>query len=344
MSDAVVHSRNTTYVENETREGTGHEGEEEDEECSDEICEMEHMDRDGGRGRGGAGGTCYGRNGNLSDSLLLMSLSKFYMQKGNIEKIIPVINCVSDVSLRLLDWFVTNYAKKKNIIITKPSPDDNGGITYFNVYLSYRAQLKAYSKQYFDPFRRRDRIEYRYAKDTSIQTTIGQLNFFKWVLQNDIMNYIIDHANDIETDMMRSKNKKKLKRKAEKEKEKEKEKHEYRPSNVKKQYSNTDSSANVLHQRHGSEYIESDSESEDLEAKFEAGDNDVHVDPSTTYEADTLRKARPSLNVADTSSMMDASSSSIPCQCPPTAAAAPPKRGKCSMMSHISGTHVVRFD
>lgn len=157
-----------------------------------------------------------GQHENLSDSLLLMSLSQFYLQKGNIEKIIPVINCVSDVSLRLLDWFVTNYAKKKNIIITKPSPDGQS-TSYFNVYLSYRAQLKAYSKQYFDPFRRRDRIEYYYAKDKSIQTTIGQLNFFKWVLQNDILEYIAEHAHDIETDMMRSKNRKKTKKKAEKE-------------------------------------------------------------------------------------------------------------------------------
>lgn len=143
---------------------------------------------------------------NLSDSLLLMSLSQFYKQKGNIERIIPVINCASDVSLRLLDWFVINYAKKKNIIITKPS-EDGISTTYFNVYLSYRAQLKAYSKQHFDPFRRRDRIDYYYEKDKSIQTTIGQLNFFRWVLQNGIMEYISEHAAEIESDMMRSKNK-----------------------------------------------------------------------------------------------------------------------------------------
>jgi len=146
------------------------------------------------------------KKNSLSDSLLLMSLSQFYMQKGNIEKIIPVINCNSKVSLRLLDWFVTNFAKKKNIIITKPNEDGTSTV-YFNVYLSYRAQLKAYSKQHFDPFRRRDRIDYYYEKDKYVQTTIGQLNFFKWVIQNDIIKYISDHALDIETDMMKNKNK-----------------------------------------------------------------------------------------------------------------------------------------
>jgi len=144
------------------------------------------------------------RGENLSDSLLLMSLSHFYTKKCNIDKIIPVINCSSDVSLRLLDWFVINYAKKKNIIITQPS-GDGVGMKYFNVYLSYRAQLKAYSKQHFDPFRRRDRIDYYFEKDRCIQTTIGQLNFFRWVIQNDIMDYIVEHGEEIEADMIRSK-------------------------------------------------------------------------------------------------------------------------------------------
>ncbi len=120
-----------------------------------------------------------------------------------MEKIVPVINCVSNVSLRLLDWFVTNYAKKKNVMI--PVQGKNGSTHLLNVYLSYRAQLKAYSKQHFDPFRRRDRINYRYTENNSIETTIGQLNFFRWVIENNILEYIEEHAHEIETDMMFSK-------------------------------------------------------------------------------------------------------------------------------------------
>jgi hypothetical protein len=123
--------------------------------------------------------------------LLMASLSKFYAKKDNIEMIIPIINGKSNISLRLLDWFVTNYSKKTSTIVGQN----------LNVYLSYRSQLKAYSKQQFDPFRRRDRISFYYNDDNFIETTIGQLNFFKWVLQNNILEYIELHIKDIEQDM-----------------------------------------------------------------------------------------------------------------------------------------------
>ena len=34
-----------------------------------------------------------------------------------------------------------------------------------------------------------------------IQTTIGQLNFFKWALENKILDYIRENLDDIEKDM-----------------------------------------------------------------------------------------------------------------------------------------------
>lgn len=124
----------------------------------------------------------------------MTSLSKFYICKPNIEKIVPIINGKSEISLRLLDWFVTNYSKKTvtNITIGEES---------INVYLSYRSQLKAYSKQQFDPFRRRDRITFYFDKDEFVETTIGQLNFFRWVIQNNILEYILENIKDIEVDM-----------------------------------------------------------------------------------------------------------------------------------------------
>ena len=136
-----------------------------------------------------------------SKDLLMSSLSKFYNMKNNIHTIIPVVEGTSNVSLRLIDWFVTNYSKKHNIVITK---EVNKNILHFNVYLSYRSQLKAYSKQLFDPFRRRDRITFMYENDKSIETTIGQLNFFRWVIQNDILGYINTNLNNIEKDMIKT--------------------------------------------------------------------------------------------------------------------------------------------
>jgi len=129
----------------------------------------------------------------------MLSLSKFYSCKTNIQKITPIINGKSDLSLRLLDWFVTNYAKKCSTIITSSV---NNNIVHFNVYLSYRSQLKAYSKTQFDPFRRRERINFYYERDKFIETTIGQLNFFRWVLQNNILEYIEKNMAVIEKDMV----------------------------------------------------------------------------------------------------------------------------------------------
>lgn len=134
-----------------------------------------------------------------SKDLLMISLSKFYNVKSNINKVIPLVEQKSDISLRLIDWFVTNYSKKNNTVITK---EKNGNIIHFNVYLSYRNQLKAYSKEKFDPFRRNEHIIFYYDVDKSIETTHGQLNFFRWVLQNDILDYIQEHISDIESDML----------------------------------------------------------------------------------------------------------------------------------------------
>lgn len=134
------------------------------------------------------------------------SLSKFYNQKNNINKLLSIIEPSLSpikneerISLRLIDWFITNYAKKNNVIITNKV---NNNIIHFNVYLSYRSQLKAYSKQLFDPFRRRERIIFNFDTNNSIETTIGQLNIFKWIIQNNILDFILLNLDTIEKDMI----------------------------------------------------------------------------------------------------------------------------------------------
>ena len=60
----------------------------------------------------------------------------------------------------------------------------------FNVHHSYKSQLKSFSKKYFDPFCRRNRIIIDH-KGTKLKTTLGQLNFFKWSTNNLIIEYIL---------------------------------------------------------------------------------------------------------------------------------------------------------
>jgi len=98
--------------------------------------------------------------------------------------------------LRIVDWFATNYAKKYYTVYTLTNTNER-----FKVYMDYKLKLKAYSKKRFDPFCRWERINIPYKNNTFIQTTIGQLNFFKWALENDIIKYINDNYIDIENDM-----------------------------------------------------------------------------------------------------------------------------------------------
>ena len=132
------------------------------------------------------------------NELLLKNLMKFYNEDNNIEKILPIINGQSNLSIRIIDWFVTNYAKKNYVTY---NVEKNSEICRFKVYIDYKLRLKAYSKRRFDPFCRWDRINIPYKNESYIQTTIGQLNFFKWALENKIIAYIESNINDIEKDM-----------------------------------------------------------------------------------------------------------------------------------------------
>jgi hypothetical protein len=62
-------------------------------------------------------------------------------------------------------------------------------------------KLKAYSKRNFDPFCRWDRVTIPCGSNASIETTIGQLNFFKWAIENKIVEYIDENYIIIENDM-----------------------------------------------------------------------------------------------------------------------------------------------
>ena len=155
------------------------------------------------------------------NQLLLNKLMDFYRKDNNIDKILPIINGEYKISLRLIDWFVTNYSKKHYTCYTLP---DKEKTRRFKVYVDYKLKLKAYSKKRFDPFCRWDRINIPYKNGKYIQTTIGQLNFFKWALENNIINYIEENYEKIEKDMNnRNSNSKKNKSSKENERKKREE-------------------------------------------------------------------------------------------------------------------------
>lgn len=141
---------------------------------------------------------------NKHETLHYRIIDRYYreLNKENIETLIAIVDKKSTISLRLIDWFVTKYSHKFNVRLRT----NNGN--YFNVHISYKAQLQSFKKKYFDPFRRRKRLKFRYFfnkdKSLSLCTTIGQLNFFKWAFSNDIVNYVINNYDVIAKAMTQS--------------------------------------------------------------------------------------------------------------------------------------------
>ena len=127
-------------------------------------------------------------------------LQEFYNQPGRLAEILPILTGSSPVSLRLIDWFVTNYSKKFNV--SYPIADETGTNKQFMVHFHYKRELKAYSKRLFDPFCRRERISFQIRGQAPIEeTTVGQLNFFRWAIEMGVIRYILAHVADIEKDM-----------------------------------------------------------------------------------------------------------------------------------------------
>jgi hypothetical protein len=125
-------------------------------------------------------------------------LQDFYNQPGRVEEILPFLTGTAPVSLRVVEWFVTNYSKKFNVAYPLEERQ-------FIVYFQYKRELKAYSKRLFDPFCRRERIRFVVRDAPPIEeTTVGQLNFFRWAIENGVLRYILENATAIETDMNKS--------------------------------------------------------------------------------------------------------------------------------------------
>jgi hypothetical protein len=139
-------------------------------------------------------------------TLLMSSLNEFYKDGTYINQIKPILEQKGKVSLRILDWFITNYSKKNRTLI-----NDNS----FDVYQNYKLMLRSFSKRQFDPFCRKNKIVFYYSdisknssskgvEENFIETSCGQLCFFRWCFQNGIIDYVEKNLDQIEEDMKES--------------------------------------------------------------------------------------------------------------------------------------------
>src|SRR6056300_1611261 len=125
-------------------------------------------------------------------TILLTSINNFYNEEKNRTKLMNILDKTSGISLRNLEWFITNYAKKNNTMYTT----QDGKL--FTVHCAYKSSLDGYSKKLFDPFCRSSKISYTVpGTDREIQTTLAQLNFIKWCIKNRIIDYISENKDNL---------------------------------------------------------------------------------------------------------------------------------------------------
>ena len=129
--------------------------------------------------------------------LIIQSLQQFYMNRSDLKEILQILEGETSMSLRLIDWFVTNFARYHNTSYILKGHD-------FFVYLDYKNQLKAYSKKLFDPFCRRERIMFQLSDIPAFITTVGKLNFFRWAIEKGVIDYIKLNLPNIEKEMNES--------------------------------------------------------------------------------------------------------------------------------------------
>lgn len=162
--------------------------------------------------------------------LLLKKLLEHYSNPMMLKLIYEISTMHNIISLRILEYFLTSYCNYwNNGSIDRKIIKINGK----DIYNEYKQHLSSYNKKKFDAFKRKERIllftedlyedgsPIHLLKDwdkieklpkinlkcicTNIEkddkrgivTTIAQLNFFKWCIENGILGYIYDNSEDI---------------------------------------------------------------------------------------------------------------------------------------------------
>ena len=125
---------------------------------------------------------------------LLNSVNQFYSDNKNSEILKDILEKRSGISLRNLEWFITNYSKNKNLSYTTRTGK------MFSVHCAYKSSLDGYSKKLFDPFCRSNKFEFTIpGSQETITTTVAQLNFIKWCITNNIIDYIKNNKDLLRT-------------------------------------------------------------------------------------------------------------------------------------------------
>lgn len=107
----------------------------------------------------------------------------------------------SGPSLRKLDYLCTTYARDKKVSYMHEGE-------FINLTREYEQAKFSWKKHNMDAFKRTDRYPFD-INGTEVTTTLGQLNFFRWMFEKGAMEFAINHIREIEDDMKTSSKKRK---------------------------------------------------------------------------------------------------------------------------------------
>ena len=143
---------------------------------------------------------------NSKEDSLIRNLQSFYQSHPSYLTFVQSVASGKNhtISLRILDWLCTSYAKRHNVVIFQKD-------RVLHLHTMYKAFLSSHSKKLFDAFRRRQRVQVTKSglilsdatesEDTLFISTIAQLMFFFWCYERGIVEYAEENVNAIESDL-----------------------------------------------------------------------------------------------------------------------------------------------
>lgn len=128
----------------------------------------------------------------ISNSLLLELTNYYTFDKFEI--ILPILLGEDILTMSLINFTVINYAQEFDPYIEIKK---QGKIEFVYISRSYAAQLDKYKKQFFDAFCRKPKIAFEYKPGKTIVTSIAQLNYYRWVLNIGLLDFIQNNYDHI---------------------------------------------------------------------------------------------------------------------------------------------------
>ena len=103
------------------------------------------------------------------------------------EILVPIISGAHEISIRIMDWFVTNYSMAKGTSYRWEDPVTKES-RVFCVHAEYSTTLHSKGRLLFDPFRRGPRVMFEGSNGMTHETTLGQLFFWYWASKYNVID------------------------------------------------------------------------------------------------------------------------------------------------------------